>query len=45
MEPAQMLFVIQGRHMLAIQMIEKECEYMYVEVGQKDYCLIVVKNS
>ena len=45
MEPAQMLFVIQSSHMLAIQMIEKECEYMYVEVGQKDYCLIVVKNS
>lgn len=45
MEPAQMLFVVQGRHMLAIQMIEKECEYMYVEVGQKDYCTIVVKKS
>jgi hypothetical protein len=26
-------------------MIEKECEYMYVEVGQKDYCTIVVKKS
>jgi hypothetical protein len=45
MEPAQMLFLVQGRHMLAIQMIEKECEYMYVEVGQKDYCTIVVKKS
>jgi len=45
MEPAQMLFVVQGSHMLAIQMIEKECEYMYVEVGQKDYCTIIVKKS
>ncbi len=33
MEPAQMVFVVQGPHILAIQMIEKECEYMYVEVG------------
>jgi hypothetical protein len=40
-----MIWLTDGSKVAAIQMIEKECDYMYVQLDKKEYCTIVVKNK
>jgi hypothetical protein len=33
MDPTQILFITCGREMLAVGLIERECEYLYIDLG------------